>query len=415
MGTIENNYKTEASSAYLRQELIYGGKAVIYTTPDSNGIYQFRCWIAEEKKYFRKTLRTRSQTEAIRLGEEEMLGILTKVKSGHKIFGLSWGELCEGFLEHSMERVETNRITKGRYGTIKTQISRHIIPFLHKNLRVSEIDLNSFMTYGMYRRKKNPEVQDVTIRNEYTTVNAIIKWGFRNRYFPFEKCNVEEIKIIDPNTRDAFDRDEYEILYRSARYWYKKADTEEEAYYRQLLKEFILIKTNSMCRFGEMRQMKWGMVKIINKGGKKYMQINLPREICKNRKSRTVVARNGQYFERIKKYSKFTGKDDYVFTRQNVNKPISKSQYYRYWHKLMSYSGLDKSDKKLSYYSLRHFGITARLYSGVNHYDVAKIAGTNVSNIENHYEHMDMTKMLDTASMTHSFDKDGLVQKWVDN
>jgi integrase len=414
MGTIENNYKTEDSSAYLAQEVIFGGKAVIYTTPASNGIYQFRCWIAEEKKYFRKTLRTRSQTEAIRLGEEEMLGVLTKIKSGHKIFGLSWGELCEEFLEHSMDRVRTGRITIGRYRTIKTQTNKHIIPFLHKNLRVSEIDLNSFMDYGMYRRKKNAEVQDVTIRNEYTTVNAIIRWGFRKRYFPFEKCNVEEIIISEPNTREAFNRDEYEILYRSARYWYKKADTEEEAYYRRLLKDFILIKTNSMCRFGEMRQLKWSMVKIIKRGDKKFMQINLPKEICKNRKSRTVVARNGHYFERIKTYSNFIEKDDYVFTRKEINKLISKSQYYRYWHKLMEYSGLNKLEKKLSYYSLRHFGITARLYSGVNYYDVSKVAGTNVSNIEKHYEHMDMTKMLDTASMTHSFDKDGLVERWVD-
>jgi hypothetical protein len=89
--TIENNYKIKDSKAYLNQQPIYGGKAVIYTTPASNGIYQFRCWISEEKKYYRKTLQTRSKTEAIRLGEEEMLGILTKVRSGHKIFGLSWG------------------------------------------------------------------------------------------------------------------------------------------------------------------------------------------------------------------------------------------------------------------------------------------------------------------------------------
>lgn len=168
MDTIENNYKIKDSKAYLNQQKIYGGKAVIYTTTASNGIYQFRCWVSKEKKYYRKTLQTRSKTEAIRLGEEEYLGIITKIKSGHKIFGLSWGEVCEEYLKYTIERVETNRITHGRYKTISTQTNKHIVPFLNANLRTSEIDINSFMDYGLYRRKKSPEVQDVTIRNEYS-------------------------------------------------------------------------------------------------------------------------------------------------------------------------------------------------------------------------------------------------------
>ena len=198
-------------------------------------------------------------------------------------------------------------------------------------------------------------------------------------------------------------------------YRHKKADTEKEAYYRKLLKDFILIKANSMLRFREMRELKWSMVKIMKRGDKKYMKMDLPKEICKNRKARTVVARNGQYLERVKTYSNFTDKNDYVFPCLDRSEPISKSQYYRYWHKLMKYSGLDQFDKTFSYYSLRHFGITARLYSKVPYYEVAKVAGTNVTNIEKHYEHLDMSKMLDTAAMTHSFDKDGFIYHWVDD
>lgn len=415
MDTIESNYKIKGSKAYLNQVPILGGKGIIYTTPASNGIYQFRCWIPEEKKYYRKTLQTRHRAEAIKLGEEEMLGVLTKVKTGHKIFGLSWGELCEKFLEHTLERVQTGRITNGRYKTIKTQVHKHIVPFLHANLRVSEIDVNSFVDYGLHRRKKNPEVQDVTIRNEYTTINAIIKWGFRRRYFPFEKCNVEEIRIVDPPRRDTFTITEYETLYRKTRSWVAKADTEKERYYRQLIRDFILIKSNSLCRFGELRQIKWSMVKVIKKNEKKFMQIDLPKEICKNRKSRTVIARNGQYFERIKEYSNFTGKDDWVFCHQDRSEPVSKSEFYRYWTKLMEFSGLGALDKNLSYYSLRHFGITARLYAGVNHYEVSKLAGTSVTHIETHYEHMEMEKMLESASKSFSMDKEGLIVRHVED
>lgn len=409
METIENNYKLKDSKAYLNQHPIYGGKAIIYTTPASNGIYQFRCWIKEEKKYYRKTLQTRSKTEAIQLGEEEMLGILTKIKSGHKIFGLSWGEICEEFLEYTQDRVDTNRITQGRYKTISTQINKHIVPYLNANLRASEIDLNTFMDYGMHRRKKNPEVQDVTIRNEYTTINAIIKWGFRKRYFPFEKCNVEEIRILEPPRRDTFTIEEYRELYRSAREWVKEAKTEKEQYYRKMIQHFVLVKANCFCRFGELKQLKWGMVETWTEDGVRLMKLELPREICKNRKSRKVIARGGEYLDRIKKFSEFKKQDDWVFVHMDRNEQISKSEYYRYWKKLIVYAGLDDLEKKLSYYSLRHFGITARLYSGVNHYEVAKLAGTSVNFIETHYEHMDMEKLARNATKTVKFDKNGVI------
>ncbi len=408
--TIENNYKLKNSKAYLNQVPIYGGKGVIYTTPASNGIYQFRCWIPEEKKYYRKTLQTRHRDEAVKLGEEEMLGVLTKVKTGHKIFGHSWGELCEEFLEYTKERELTGRITNGRYRTIRTQLNRHIIPYLHANLRVSEFDVNTFMDYGLYRRKQNPEVQDVTIRNEYTTVNSVIKWAYRKRYFPFEKCNVELIKILEPPRRQTFTFEEYKTLYTKMRDWVKKGDTEKEKYYRQLIRDFILVKSNCFCRFGELRYLKWGMVKITKSAdGDEYMHLELPKEICKNRKSRVVISRGGKYLKRIKEYSNFTSKDDYVFVHLDKPEPVSKSEYYRFWTKIMAFSGLSEIDKTLSYYSLRHFGITARLYAGVPHYEVAKLAGTNVQFIHQHYEHLDMQKLMHSASKSFRIDKDGMV------
>jgi hypothetical protein len=55
------------------------------------------------------------------------------------------------------------------------------------------------------------------------------------------------------------------------------------------------------------------------------------------------------------------------------------------------------SARKLSYYSLRHFGITMRMKSGVPVADVASVAGTSVSHIETHYRHIDDDVMIDSA------------------
>ena len=68
----------------------------------------------------------------------------------------------------------------------------------------------------------------------------------------------------------------------------------------------------------------------------------------------------------------------------------------------------DHSERKLSYYSLRHFGITMRMKSGVPIADVASVAGTSVSHIETHYRHIDDEVMIDSALRNFTPVKEGV-------
>ena len=174
-----------------------------------------------------------------------------------------------------------------------------------------------------------------------------------------------------------------------------------------MIRDFILIKSNAFPRFGELIQMKWEMTQIVDYKGEKILKLDLPAHICKNRKRRTVIAKGGRYLERIKEYSEFTEPDDFVFSHPTKRKVLSKPVMYKYWKEVMEYSGLDKLDKKLTYYSLRHFGITARLMAKVPVYEVSKIAGTSVRFIETHYEHLDMGMLLDTALKSFTIDENG--------
>ena len=48
--------------------------------------------------------------------------------------------------------------------------------------------------------------------------------------------------------------------------------------------------------------------------------------------------------------------------------------------------GIDNhKERKLEWYSLRHFGITCRVKANVNLIDLSKLAGTSVNHIENTY------------------------------
>jgi integrase len=406
----KRGYKTK-SNAFLNQVPILGGKGVIYTTPESNGNYYFRTWIPEEKRYVRIGLRTKDVDVAIKKGDNEMLGILTKLNQGHKVFGVSWGEVCDDFLKHQQERVNTDRITQGRYSTLSTQVHRWIVPYIGKRETVSSLNRNSFVDYGMYRRKKTDNVvEDVTIRNEYTTVNAIAKFAYRNDMIPFEKFIPEEIRIREMPRRDTFTPEEYKIFYLRLRDWVADSIDPHEVYYRKLIQDFILLKSNTFMRFGEIRLLQWHMCVIFTHEKQKLVKIKLPAHICKNRKDRTVIARGGRYLERIKERSKHTDPDDYCFSHHEMRNVLAKTTFYKYWGELMKYSKLPTlTGKKLTYYSLRHFGITARLMAKVPHYEVAKFAGTNVRHIETHYEHLDMGRMIDSATQTFSFDENGFV------
>jgi integrase len=416
VGTIVKSYNLQSKS-FLNQEPIFGGRGYIYTTTASNGTYQFRTWVQSEKHYFRKSLRTKIKADAIKLGEDLMVSILYKVQHGHKISGFSWGELCQDFLAHQRVRVTQGRITDGRFRTIKTQVNKHFLHYLSGKILINEINIDSFLDYASFRRTINPEVTDGTIRNEHTTINAIIKYGHRKKYTPVSKVHVEEIWIDETARRDAFTYDEIKSFKHHTIEWVKETNLDEEKYYRKTIGIFWFIAARSFARFGELRQLKWSMVKTTTEksdAGKiiKLLYLDLPARICKNRKPRIVLCIGGDVLMGMKRISKFTGDDDYVFSRLEENKMISKSQYYRLWNSLLKFSKMTEQEinKKLTYYSLRHFGITMKLYAKTPHYDVAKIAGTSVQFIERHYEHLEVILMKrDVINESVEWDQEGFL------
>jgi len=405
MHIIGNNKKLPDTKTYQNQYRVFGDKAIIFTTKASNGTYNFRMWIPEEQLYYRKSLRTKLLSDALTLAEQEVLSLLTKLKNGHKIAGSSWGELCKLFLEKKQKEVETGRITKGRLVTIRSQVLSHIIPYIGDNVRLNELDRFKFQEYGTYRRDRENPAQDVTIRNEYTTISAIIKFGNSKGYLPFDKAETEQIQIKgEINRRDSFTLEEYKILYTSLRKWVKDTELNQEKYDRQLLRDFVLLKANTFMRFGEIWAVKWSMCSTISQHKEdetteQFLRFDLPDTICKNRRKRTVISRGSKYLNRIKEYSKHKEPTDYVFCNMDGSQ-FSKKKFYQLWKDAIEYANLgrEQTGKHLTFYSLRHFGITCRLYAQVPIYEVSKLAGTSVMNIENHYSHLDISRLISSAS-----------------
>ncbi len=120
----------KTGNTYFKDNVeIFGGKAHVHKIPMSKNRY-FRTWIDEEKRHLRKSLGTTDLDDVIHKAENLFVEIKADVSRGKKFFGITVEEVAKEFLENELGRVETGKIKKGRWNTVKTQINRHLIGYL---------------------------------------------------------------------------------------------------------------------------------------------------------------------------------------------------------------------------------------------------------------------------------------------
>jgi integrase len=391
----------------VEEHPVYGGKALVVRTKQSGNIYHLRMWISSEHKYYRESLRTPHLETAVARAEAKFNEISYKTSNGKKIFSPTLQEAIDAYLAHRQEDVDSGGIVQGRLNTMRTQL-KHVAEYLSGTIRLSNLDSKSIYGYRKWRAEKG--TQDVTIRNEQATINAMCRYAYDEGMFSIPKFVFPTIFTHgvskDAIRRATYTDEEYKGLYEVLREYTAKKNTEnaEERYTKQLIRHFILIASNSMMRFGELRQLKWGCVrtydKKLNKNDVKKVrlaEITVKAHTSKVRKERICSVRGGEHLDRLKTLSVHTLNDDYVFTRSD-GKLISKRTMYYHYGVLMDLCGIDDWKKrKLTYYSLRHYGITKRVQAGVNILKLATNCGTSPKHIQDTYYHASVRDMEETA------------------
>ena len=114
---------------------VLSGKAVIFKTPNSGGRYYVRMWLPAEKKYLRKSLKTKSKAEAISKAEQEVINTLSMVNSGYRIFSVTFDEMVTQYLANQRRRVVKLHLKLTHYlHLILTHLVRssitHLVGFL---------------------------------------------------------------------------------------------------------------------------------------------------------------------------------------------------------------------------------------------------------------------------------------------
>src|SRR6056300_1530600 len=78
---------------------IFDGRAEIHQTVTSGGFWHFRMWVAEERKYVRKSLRTKHLDTAILRAEDKYHNVRSQLKNSKAIFSPTLTKAVEQYLE----------------------------------------------------------------------------------------------------------------------------------------------------------------------------------------------------------------------------------------------------------------------------------------------------------------------------
>jgi integrase len=362
---------------------------------NTSAVWQMQMWIREEGKYVRESLRTDDLVEAKHKAEERFIFYRAKIINDEKIFSITAEELREKFLKHIDEQVKLKQLSPGRASNIKTY-TKHYLDFVGRTTKIQNIDRKKFREYLSFRRGKKVDILATVVVNESITIKQMYRFAVAEGlidqlYVPdFGTIKVKQ----DEAVRESYTTKEYTDLTNVSRSWHKAKDVtnEEQRYYRRLINDFIVVMANSGFRTQEARLLKWKDVRRITKmsNDEVYAEVVIRAENSKVRKSRTVEIRRGDVFERIKTYSKHTEPDDFVFSRleEEKNEVLDKTRLYDVFAELVT-KVKEKSpdfDDTKTLYCLRHLFITIRIMAGINVYDIAKICGTSLVQIQKHYD-----------------------------
>ena len=404
------------------------GDILVYRDTRSGQFWRMRVWISDEKRYDDKSLKTKDKENAIVIAKERYLDIQWKIKNGQPIFDKSVGELIQMYLDDQKERIHYGRvgkggdgtITEGRWGTKKTQLNRHLIGFMTDvaqgaNTKLSTIYKDMFkIKYTKYRRKKNPDVQNVSIINERAEIGAVFRFGCDKGMLQHHQLPKFEKMEKSGNTRPSFTRGQWKEIYTYLRSWNKNLGDRvkptggyselDELDKRQFVRYFILILCNTGIRIGECRELKWKDISLEQEeDGSLSSIINI--RIGKTGPRKGVVGRKGEYFRKIKEFSNYRSGEDYVFVENTTGEKIGDKTIYRLWDEMIDNTSLKDTSEEYTYYCLRHTYATFRIRSGTSPYRLAKNMGTSLKELERTYDHsynQDARKELTSGKMTES-------------
>ena len=408
---------------FSEDEIIVFDDAVIYKRGD---YWQFRMWLAKERKYARFSLKTRNQSTAIDKAKLHYHELMANQLQGKSYFSLTTKDGVELFLKQRWKHCEAGQIVKGRYATIRTHLD-HWLDFIKRDTKLRELERTDCEDYSIARTKtkKGISVSQSTVQNEQSTINSMMSWLFKRHEtyidsFDFMKLSRKD-RGSESQRRSIFTDDEIgEITLQLENYITERvANANDQNNLTQIVCAYhLLIAIITGMRRGEQLQLRWSdvdwMERCVNGTDYSLIKIHVRKETSKVRKERTFIVKDLEYFDNLFKlmYPRLKDKMNFgtaLIFSTNGETPISIRAIDYLFDKILNLSGIRNRDSRdLVPYSFRHTFITQRINSGLPPVAVAEICGTSSIQIQNTYYHTTEEKMVSNA-MADYVRKDGLL------
>lgn len=298
---------------------------------------------------------------------------------------------------------------KSVYNDYITVTKKYLIPFFGSyNLNsIGYEELKKFSTWRVKQMGRTPVLSTITTHN--SAMNRVFDVAVERGWIA--QAQVPKLKNNGKKgtAREAFSLSEYKSLVSYLPHWVDKGHTEKTKQMRRLLRDYVLVLSNTGIRHGtEALGLRWRDIEWIVKDGERYLQLTVDGKVGK----RTAIARHNTeaYLRRIQERTPNIAQltfdallkkrlNQKVFVLEDGTETKSLAGTFR---NLMRDSGLDKdreTKEKRSLYSLRHtYAHLSILNESMDVYTLAKQMGTSVKMIEQHYGHLKPAQKADVIA-----------------
>ena len=406
--------------------------AVIYKRGE---YWQFRMWLAKERKYARFSLKTRNRSTAIDKAKLHYHELMALQLSGRSYYSYTTKQGVEAYLEQRYKDYEAGLIVIGRHRTIATHLE-HWLKFIGKDVKVKELERTDCENYFHSRSKlkgtKTLKVSQTTVENEQSTINAMMAWLFKKKESYIEGFDFKKLKTLDKgaeeNRRQAFTDEEITAIDKALKEYIAEAtaDIRTDANVVKAVCGFYLgVCMVTGMRRGELLQLKWSDIEELEGGGVKrenvLIKITVRGVTSKVRKTRKFVIRDSGYFNglltlkrkldgtEIREQALLAKLSNELMFSASTENAITPRAIGVHFEKLMVKARIKDADARgLVPYSFRHTFITKRVNSNLPPAAVAEMCGTSITQIEKTYYHTTQEKMISNALANYEY-IDGLL------
>ena len=315
--------------------------------------------------------------------------------------------------KHAIEELQAQIASgngKAVYNDYITAIKKYLIPFFG-NYNINTIGYDELKKFSTWRVK---EMGRAPVKSTVTTHNSAMNrvWDYAVQKGWIAHSQVPKMKNNGANgtAREAFSLSEYKSLTSYMPHWVDKGHTAKANMMRRLLRDYVLVLTNTGIRHGtEALGLRWRDIEwITTASGNKVLQLTVNGKVGK----RQAIARHNteDYLRRLQSrrphianltFEQLLRKklNEKVFVLEDGTETASLAGTFR---GLMKDSGLDKdrsTKEKRSLYSLRHtYAHLSILRERMDVYTLAKQMGTSVKMIEMHYGHLHPAQKADVIA-----------------